>query len=520
MPNAHNRPHVFIVQADLPRLKTDAWLLPCDAGFNVLSSWIPVEYQAALRRRNTDAFVLPVALFDEWTSGQRRTVRHDDWPGHSMPWLTNVGGGTNYEVDWYLEAVSQFVEVASDWAKKQSKRSRPLLGIPAVGTGYGGQWHKKAGIIDALFDHLVALADQHDVDLVFTLFDPQSFAAAQLARKRRVNAGTFGWDLDSHLLASATALAERAKSGSLVMFLGSGVSVGAGLPTWRDFLGRLADKAGLTESELEALQKLDAMDAGSIVERFLGGREALERSTRELLDTQECSLQHALIASIPHEAAVTLNYDTLYETASKVVVGDVAVLPQERNPKAKRWLLKLHGCVQRGDLVLTRTDYLRFGERRAALAGIVQALLITKHMLFIGFGMTDPNFLRILDDVRRSLGDVSNEKDVSHPIGTVLMLNHDPLRNLLFDADLKMESMGSTHAPDSARQLEIFLDLMAFKSASTTAFFFDPTYDALLSAREREFRDALQTLHKEFADDRPENIWAEFENLVGINTKE
>jgi hypothetical protein len=64
------------------------------------------------------------------------------------------------------------------------------------------------------------------------------------------------------------------------------------------------------------------------------------------------------------------------------------------------------------------------------------------------------------------------------------------------------------------------LDLMAFKSASTTAFFFDPTYDALLSAREREFRDALQTLHKEFADDRPENIWAEFENLVGINTKE
>jgi len=514
MPNAHNRPHVFIVQADLPRLKTDAWLLPCDAGFHVLSSWIPQEYQAGLAQRNTDTYVLPVALFDEWTSGRRRTVRHNDWPGRSMPWLTNVGGGSKYEVAWYLEAVSQFVEEASTWAKAGLKRSRPLLGVPAVGTGFGGQWDKKAGVIDALFDHLVELGRLHDVDIVFTLFDPQSFAAAQLARKRRVEVGSFGWDLDSHLLASATALAERAKAGALVMFLGSGVSVGAGLPTWRDFLGRLADQAGLSDSELEALQNLDAMDAGSIVERYLGGREALEKSTRALLDTQECSLQHALIASIPHEAAVTLNYDTLYESASKVVVGDVAVLPQERNPRAKRWLLKLHGCVERGDLVLTRKDYLRFGERRSALAGIVQALLITKHMLFIGFGMTDPNFLRILDDVRRSLGDVSNEKDLSHPIGTVLMLNHDPLRNLLFDADLKMESMASAHAPDSARQLEIFLDLIAFRSASTTAFFFDSTYDALLSAREREFRDALQNLHQEFAEDRPENIWAEFEKLM------
>ena len=355
MPVAHNSAHVFIVQADLPRLKTDAWLLPCDAGFNVLSSWIPDEYQAAMRRRNSDAFVLPVALFDAWTSGRRRTVRHDDWPGNSMPWLTNVGGGTNYEVDWYLDAVKQFVEEAAPWATEHSKRSRPLLGVPAVGTGYGGQWHKKAGIIDALYDQLVALANQYDVDIVFALYDAQSFAAAQLARKRRVDAGAIGWDLTSHLLATATRLAEQARAGALVMFLGSGVSVGAGLPTWRDFLTKLAEKADLTPAEIEALQRLDAMDAGSIVERSLKGREPLEEATRELLNTQECALQHALIASIPHEAAVTLNYDTLYETASKVVVGNVAVLPQERDPRAKRWLLKLHGCVQRGDRVGPRS---------------------------------------------------------------------------------------------------------------------------------------------------------------------
>jgi hypothetical protein len=39
-------------------------------------------------------------------------------------------------------------------------------------------------------------------------------------------------------------------------------------------------------------------------------------------------------------------------------------------------------------------DYLRYESRRAALAGIVQSLLITKHMLFIGFGLQDDNFHR------------------------------------------------------------------------------------------------------------------------------
>ena len=88
---------------------------------------------------------------------------------------------------------------------------------------------------------------------------------------------------------------------------------------------------------------------------------------------------------------------------------DIAVLPYmdagAASASGDPWLLKMHGCVTHPeDIVLTRyfnydwnamghciyinmmwrEDYIRYHERRQALAGIVQAFLITKHMLFIG----------------------------------------------------------------------------------------------------------------------------------------
>lgn len=52
------------------------------------------------------------------------------------------------------------------------------------------------------------------------------------------------------------------------------------------------------------------------------------------------------------------------------------------------WLLKMHGCVTRPDeIVLSRDDYMSYDRARSALGGMVQAMLMTKHMLFVGFSL-------------------------------------------------------------------------------------------------------------------------------------
>jgi len=88
----------------------------------------------------------------------------------------------------------------------------------------------------------------------------------------------------------------------------------------------------------------------------------------------------------------------MYELACRSIGVDLAVLPYSPASNTDRWLLKLHGCVSHpDDIVLTREHYMRYQTRRSALSGIVQSLLITRHMLFVGFSLRDDNFHRIVD---------------------------------------------------------------------------------------------------------------------------
>ena len=66
-------------------------------------------------------------------------------------------------------------------------------------------------------------------------------------------------------------------------------------------------------------------------------------------------------------------------------IGPFVVLPSPPKKGCKRWLLKMHGCITNPDsIVFTKQDYMRYADRFAALGGIVQSMLLTKHLLFVG----------------------------------------------------------------------------------------------------------------------------------------
>ena len=72
----------------------------------------------------------------------------------------------------------------------------------------------------------------------------------------------------------------------------------------------------------------------------------------------------------------------------------------------QRKLLKLHGCVTHPEsIVLTREDYLRYGDDREALRGLVSRSLIEKELLIIGFSMSDDNLHIAIDQCRKVWGD-------------------------------------------------------------------------------------------------------------------
>mgnify|MGYP001995729921 CR=1 FL=1 len=71
-----------------------------------------------------------------------------------------------------------------------------------------------------------------------------------------------------------------------------------------------------------------------------------------------------------------------------------------------------------------------YGADREALSGLVQALLITKHMLFVGFSLRDTSFNQVATTVRRALGaaDDAEEEPSAAPqaFGSAITLSERP----------------------------------------------------------------------------------------------
>lgn len=187
--------------------------------------------------------------------------------------------------------------------------------------------------------------------------------------------------------------------------MGAGVGIGAGLPSWSDLLKLLASDVDMSEVDREQLDKLDVRDAAGVLGRRLP-HGALADAVVAHVQTEQVALVHQLLASLPVQEAVTTNYDRCFEKAWKAAGKRPRVLPAEPAAESRCWLLKLHGSVDDPErIVLSRDDYLRFEGEGVALAGIVQAMLLTRHMLFVGYSLSDDNFHRLMHQVRSAVGE-------------------------------------------------------------------------------------------------------------------
>jgi hypothetical protein len=170
---------------------------------------------------------------------------------------------------------------------------------------------------------------------------------------------------------------------------------------------------------------------------------------------------------------------------------------------ADYWVLKMHGCVAHPeDMVLMREHQISYGENHAGLAGIVQTLLITRHMLFAGFSLSDDDFRRIAEAVRRVVRRASRPGGDPKPFGTAVVLERSPLVEELWKDELRWVGMSEPGQDGAgaaaARRLDIFLDYLAAQTRDA-AHLLDGRYPAVLTPEETALRDALLR----FAGDLP-----------------
>ncbi|WP_222195406.1 SIR2 family NAD-dependent protein deacylase [Modestobacter italicus] len=487
--------HVFVVGADLARLSCDDVLVPTDRTRRVTGSWLPLLPAEALAEQDADGACVAGA----WAGDER--VAEVPGCGQRRAWLVDTvddAGDSDGDhraddagLTWLLDGAREALAAV---ARRQVPapahgRARRLVGLPALGTGWGGAAGRRGELLQQLLPVLRGAAEEHGYDVALVLRRPSDLAAAQ--RVRRAAGG--GWALPAELRAVAEDLGARARDGELAVFLGAGVSAAAGLPTWEALLGELADRAGLDDGLRAGLAGLPPQDAAALLARELG-RDQLTGYVQERFGPGPYALAHALIAGLPVQEHVTTNYDPLVELAAADVGRPLQLLPFDEPAPGRPWLLKLHGDADHPEsIVLTREQYLELGDHRTALAGVLQSLLLTRHVLFVGTSMLDDDLIRIAHQVRTVLGDRATQRRS----GTVLALQEDPVRARLWERDVATVAMaaadeaGRVSDAEAARRLEVLLDLLGCLSSQPTGYLLDPAYRGLLDEEETALADAL-----------------------------
>lgn len=188
--------------------------------------------------------------------------------------------------------------------------------------------------------------------------------------------------------------------GDLVLLVGAGVSMAAGLPSWKGLVEELAkvalagDDAADDREEIEGyVGRQQYVPAMSILARRLGDA-AFHRRVRQLLDCSEKSVPEvaeAITELAPRlRYVLTTNLDRILERA---LGWEGVVAADGHYAHESRIVLKLHGTLRRPQTwVMKQDDYDRVVHADAATRQNIEAILRTSTVLFVGFGLVDDHF--------------------------------------------------------------------------------------------------------------------------------
>jgi hypothetical protein len=255
-------------------------------------------------------------------------------------------------------------------------------------------------------------------------------------------------------------LLESIDRGKCVLFIGSGVSATAGLPT-AAMLTRLLAEA----SRYPATYAQDLLDVAEYYEA-VHGRADLLATLKEHLRSPRPSRVHRQIAAMAPQftSIVTTNYDSLLEEALDDLGQRYRRIADEadfgRSIGHEIALLKLHGDFSSRDIVLTRRDYQRHvaAASRSLMVCELKARLASGTVLFVGYSLRDYNFAALYSSVREVLGQFA-------PNNYAAVLESDPIDRRVWakrgvdlldiDASLLFDELQESFAP--AERLRVFL---------------------------------------------------------------
>ena len=484
--------HLFALQGDLRLIDADAYLIPTDSYGSVEDHWawaVGVDREGATRQLREQGRLLDEA----------GCVWVDDASAGPVLAVNVAGGNSDNDVASMVRRIGTSLEALEARALRTRFRARPLVAMPLVGVGRAGLGGRTgeviAALLDAIGDHFGG-SPAGGFDLVIVTRESSSIAALQHERRERFNA-TSTCVVPDWL----QGLVAAGRAGELAVIFGAGASASLGLPMWDDLLKELLKLLNDPELSRMDLMGLDPTDAATLLIET-GGKGWFIDALARLLTTPRHSLTHGLIANLRCPLTVTTNYDQAFELAAESITGSpVAVLPWDEDSGAGTRVLKLHGDLTRGQLVLSRDQFVAMHAFRRPLAGVLQSRMLIGHLLAVGTSMSDSTLVHAAEEFRALIGQTQGvNTSQGQPVaearaGTVVLTSSDPARVRLLDRAFTVVEGDVEHGVrESARDVDVLLDWVAMQSSSDLSFALDARYRALLSPGDQDLAERLKSL--------------------------
>lgn len=193
-------------------------------------------------------------------------------------------------------------------------------------------------------------------------------------------------------------LAEAYRSRRLILFVGAGVSMGLGLPSWRQLIDHMARELGFDPDIYRTFgTDLTLAEYYRITKGKIGPlRSWMDREWHRPNTNIAGSRIHELIVKSNIDLIYTTNYDRWIERAfehygkpySKVAsVADLSSLTRDRTQ-----IVKFHGDFDDdSSIVLDETSYFERLDFESPLDIKLRSDVLGRSVLFIGYSLTDIN---------------------------------------------------------------------------------------------------------------------------------
>lgn len=206
------------------------------------------------------------------------------------------------------------------------------------------------------------------------------------------------------------------KSGSMIPFVGAGMSIPSGFPSWTKFLADLAKESHVELTSIEALLTHGNYEgAAQALHDDLGA--GLFNENVEMTFSKACEADgvlNYLPMLFPVCTILTTNFDSLVERVyvdqgndgfDRVVSGAAMAEVLRQIASGSRIVVKMHGdCRQVADRVLLRTEYDRLYRDRKLVEQFFNGVIFRQSILFLGCSLSNDRTVSTMKGIVRRYG--------------------------------------------------------------------------------------------------------------------